>query len=347
MTGRFAGAIFDPTDQWHPEDIHGQRNESTTMSVKVIDSTTLADGARNVEFASDRCLFEMSMDGLIAADPAGTISDVNTRMCRMSGYPREYLIGTRFADYFPDPDGTVAVLKETLENGVTNWERTLATRDGRHLNVSLCMSVYKDTNDRVRGIFVSARDTTDQVRLQTQLRDERAYNRGLIEASLEGLVTVDLMLNITDVNDTMCRMVGYARSELIGSPFPQYFTDQSRAAASVRLTLGQGAATNYELVLRGRTDHKTTVSFNASAFRSRDGTVQGIFASARDVSEQARLQSQLNEQQAYNRSLVEASADALFVIQPDGDIIDVNEAATRLTGYSRKQLVNTAFAKYF
>ena len=347
MTGRLAGAIFDRTDQWHPEDIHGQRNESTTMSVKVIDSTTLADGARKVEFASDRCLFEMSMDGLIAADPAGTISDVNTRMCRMSGYPREYLIGTRFADYFPDPDGTVAVLKETLENGVTNWERTLATRDGRHLNVSLCASVYKDTNDRVRGIFVSARDTTDQVRLQTQLRDERAYNRGLIEASLEGLVTVDLMLNITDVNDTMCRMVGYARSELIGSPFPQYFTDQSRAAASVRLTLGQGAATNYELVLRGRTDHKTTVSFNASAFRGRDGTVQGIFASARDVSEQARLQSQLNEQQAYNRSLVEASADALFVIQPDGDIIDVNEAATRLTGYSRKQLVNTAFAEYF
>jgi PAS domain S-box-containing protein len=92
MTGRLAGAIFDRTDQWHPEDIHRQRNESTTMSVKVIDSTTLADGARKVEFASDRCLFEMSMDGLIAADPAGTISDVNTRMCRMSGYPREYLI---------------------------------------------------------------------------------------------------------------------------------------------------------------------------------------------------------------------------------------------------------------
>jgi PAS domain S-box-containing protein len=111
--------------------------------------------------------------------------------------------------------------------------------------------------------------------------------------------------------------------------------------------LDQGTATNYELVLLGRTDHKTTVSFNALAFRGPDGTVQGIFASARDVSEQARLQSQLSEQQAYNRSLIEASADALFVIQPDGDIIDVNEAATRLSGYSREQLINTAFAGYF
>jgi PAS domain S-box-containing protein len=322
-------------------------NKGAVMSVKLIDSTTLTDAARNIDFASNRCLFEMSREALIAADPAGTITDTNTRMCRMSGYSREYLIGTCFADYFPDPDGNVAVLKKTLENGVADCERTLATSDGRHVNVSLRASAFKDTNDRVRGIFVSARDTTDQVRLQTQLRDERAYNRGLIEASLEGLVTVDLTLNITDVNDTMCRMVGYTRGDLIDSPFPQYFTDQKRAADGVRLTLDKGTATNYELVLLGKTDDKTTVSFNASAFRGRDGTVQGIFASARDVSEQARLQSQLNEQQAYNRSLVEASADALFVIQPDGDIIDVNGAATRLSGYSRKQLVNTAFAGYF
>jgi PAS domain S-box-containing protein len=322
-------------------------NESTAMSVKLIYSTTLADAARKSDFASDRCVFEMSMDGLLAADPAGTISDVNTRMCRMSGYSREHLVGTCFADYFLDRGGTVAVLKETLGNGVTDCARTLATREGRHLTVSLRVSAFKETNGRVRGLFVCARDITDQVQLQTQLRDERAYNRGLIEASLEGLVTVDLMLNITDVNDTMCRMVGYTRSDLIGSSFPQYFTDQKRAADGVRLTLDQGTTTNYELVLLGRTEDKTTVSFNASAFRGHDGMIQGVFASARDVSEQARLQSQLNEQQAYNRSLVEASADALFVIQPDGDIIDVNEAATRLTGYSRKQLVNTPFAEYF
>jgi PAS domain S-box-containing protein len=323
-----------------------QRKESAVMSTKF--STNLSDAAKNRDLATNRGLIEISMDGLIAVDLAGAITYVNPSMCLMSGYSAEHLIGTCFAAYFSDPDHTVALVKEILEIGaVIDCARTLATQDGRHLNVSLRASAVRGKNDQVCGIFVSARDLTDEVRLQTQLRDERAYNRGLIEASLEGLVTVDLMLNITDVNDMMCCMVGYARSDLIGSPFPRYFTDQRRAADGVRLTLSHGTATNYELVLLGRTEDKTTVSFNASAFRGHDGRVQGIFASARDVSEQARLQSQLNEQKAYNRSLVEASADALFVIQPDGDIIDVNEATTRLTGHCRGDLIGTLFESYF
>src|SRR6185436_12510645 len=105
--------------------------------------------------------------------------------------------------------------------------------------------------------------------------------------------------------------------------------------------------TNYQLVLRSKDGRKATVSFNASVYRGAEGDVQGIFASARDISEQARLQTQLVEQQVYNRSLIEASADALFAIAPDGTITDVNEEATRLTGYSRKHLINSRFSEYF
>src|SRR5207244_9275528 len=152
---------------------------------------------------------------------------------------------------------------------------------------------------------------------------------------------------ITDVNEQMCRMTGYLREELIGSPFKRYFTESDRADAGVRRTFAEGVVTNYELVLKTKAGRKATVSFNASVFRTAEGRVQGIFASARDISGQARLQSQLTEQQAYNRSLIEASADALFAIAPDGVITDVNEEATRVTGYSRKQLVNSVFSQYF
>src|SRR5204862_1837698 len=131
------------------------------------------------------------------------------------------------------------------------------------------------------------------------------------------------------------------------SSFKRYFTEPDRADAGVKRTFAEGVVTNYELVLQSKLGRKATVSFNASVFRASDGRVQGIFASARDISEQARLQTQLSEQQAYNRSLIEASADALFAIAPDGIITDVNEEATRLTGYSRKHLINSRFSEYF
>ena len=199
----------------------------------------------------------------------------------------------------------------------------------------------------VRGIFASARDITDRVRLEEKLREQQIYLRGLIESSVDGLITVDPTGFITDVNDQMCRMTGYTREELIGSIFKQYFTEPDRADLGVKRTLTEATVTNYELVLKSKTGRKATVSFNASIFRTPDGQVQGIFASARDISEQARLGLQLAEQQAYNRSLIEASADALFAIAPDGTITDVNEEATRLTGYSRKHLINSRFSEYF
>jgi PAS domain S-box-containing protein len=295
-----------------------------------------------------RGLIESSVDGLITVDPEGTITDVNDRMCQMSGYSRAELLGTPFADYFTEPGQASAGVQQTFEAGfVTEYALILISRTRRQLQVSFNASVFKDPSGQVRGIFASARDITDRVRLEEQLREQQTYLRGLIESSVDGLITVDPEGFITDVNEQMCRVTGYRREELIGSQFKHYFTEPARADAGVKQTLAQGVVTNYDLVLQSKTGRKATVSFNASIFRSGDDQIQGIFASARDVSEQVRLQTQLVEQQAYNRSLIEASADAQVAIAPDGIITDVNEEATRLTGYSRKHLINSPFSEYF
>jgi PAS domain S-box-containing protein len=294
-----------------------------------------------------RGLIESSVDGLITVDPASTITDVNDQMCQMSGYSRAELIGTPFADYFTEPDRARSGVQQTFDAGVvTEYALTLVSRTRRFLQVSFNASVFKDAG-KVRGIFASARDITDRVRLEEQLREQQTYLRGLIESSVDGLVTVDPEGFVTDVNEQFCRMTGYSREVLIGSPFKQYFTEPERADTGVKRTLAEGVVTNYELVMKTQSGRKSTVSFNASIFRTGEGRVQGIFASARDISDQARMQTQLTEQQAYNRSLIEASADALFAIAPDGVVTDVNEEATRLTGYSRKHLINSRFAEYF
>src|SRR6185369_13377820 len=164
----------------------------------------------------------------------------------------------------------------TLDKGaVTNYELTLLTKGGDERLVSFNAAIFRDQADDVRGIFASARDITDQARLQSQLAEERAYNRGLIEASVDGLVTVDESMAITDVNETMCRLVGRPRSQLLGSAFPTYFTERERAAQGVRLTFKEDAVTNYVLTLQGADGRRIPVSFNAAVFRDRAGAVRG------------------------------------------------------------------------
>jgi PAS domain S-box-containing protein len=296
----------------------------------------------------NRGLIEASVDGLITVDPGGVITDVNEQMSRMSGYSREELIGTPFADYFVDAEAATAGVNETLDKGVvTDYVLTLARRDGQRVRVSFNASVFRDQLGAVRGIFASARDITEQSRLQSQLVEERAYNRGLIEASLEGLVTVDPMLTITDVNATMCRMSGYGRDDLVSSSFPNYFTDPKRAAEGVRLTLDRGAVTNYELTLRAKDGQEKLVSFNAAIFKDQAGAVRGIFASARDITEQGRLQGQLAEERAYNRGLIEASVDGLVTVDESMAITDVNETMCRMVGRPRNQIISSSFPTYF
>src|SRR5207245_1272905 len=298
--------------------------------------------------AYNRGLIEGSVDGLITVDPSGTISDVNEQMCRMSGFSREELIGTPFADYFQDSERATAGVKETFEKGVvTEYVLTLARRSGSPLRVSFNASVFRDPSGDVKGIFASARDITEQARLQSQLVEERGYNRGLIEASLDGLITVDPVLSITDVNETMCRMSGYPRAELIGTAFQQYFTDAKRAADGVRQTLDKGAVTNYELTLRRKDSQELLVSFNAAIFKDDSGKVRGIFASARDITDQARLQTQLAEERAYNRGLIEASVDGLVTVNEVMAITDVNETMSQMAGKPRSQLIASSFPDYF
>jgi PAS domain S-box-containing protein len=242
-------------------------------------------------------------------------------MCRMSGYARTDLVGTAFQQYFTDSKRAADGVRQTLDQGaVTNYELTLQRKDGQELLVSFNAAIFKDADGRVRGIFASARDITDQARLQSQLAEERAYNRGLIEASVDGLVTVDEKMLITDVNETMSQMAGKSRAQLIGSSFPDYFVERERAAQGVRLTFKEGSVTDYVLTLQAGADKQIPVSFNAAVFRDPLGNVRGIFASARDITAQKRLEGQLQASQFYTRSLIESNIDALMTTDSLGII---------------------------
>jgi PAS domain S-box-containing protein len=154
-------------------------------------------------------------------------------------------------------------------------------------------STFRDANGNLQGVFAAARDITEQKKLEQQLRESEAYNRGLIGASVDGLVTVDPSGTIMDVNEQMCRMSGFSREELIGTPFADYFADADRATAGVNETFDKGVGTDYVLPLSTRHKRQVRVSFNASIFKEPSGNVRGIFASARDITEQAQLSAQL------------------------------------------------------
>ena len=58
-----------------------------------------------------------------------------------------------------------------------------------------------------------------------------------------------------------------------------------------------------------------------------------------DISEQVRYQKELEESEEKFRTVVEQASDAIFISDEDGNYADVNARAAKLTGYSKKELL--------
>ena len=246
--------------------------------------------------AYNRGLIENSLDGMLTVGADGIIADVNEAMCRLSGSSREDLLGSRFSASFSDPAQAAAGLALAFEQGaVADYELTLRFPGGPDVLVSFNANTYRDAaTGEVKGVIATARYVTQARRLLRSLADEHAYTRGLIDASLDVLATIDLEGRITDVNRRMEVLTGASREELIGSPFEAFFSDPAAAREGVRRVLAEGRVTDYELVVAGRDGREVPVSYDVTTYLDAAGNLQGVLAAARDITARERALQQAN-----------------------------------------------------
>ncbi len=124
-----------------------------------------------------------------------------------------------------------------------------------------------------------------------------AYNRSLLEVSLDPLVTISAQGKLTDVNKAVELVTGVPRRDLIGSSFSDYFTDPEKAEEGYKRVLSEGEVLDYPLTIRHVSGNTTDVLYNATVYRDEKGEIQGVFAAARDVTE-------INKAQEKQRMLI-------------------------------------------
>jgi len=130
---------------------------------------------------------------------------------------------------------------------------------------------------------------------EQEIQNLQRYNRGLIEASLDPLVTFDQKGIIMDVNEAEIQVTGSSREELIGTPFANYFTDPEKAYTGVMLVFETGEVRDYELIMVAKDGTETIVSYNASVYKDETGQVVGAFGVAHDITERKKAQQELEE----------------------------------------------------
>jgi len=248
-----------------------------------------AEAARRQANEYNRSLIEACLDPLVTIAPDGRITDVNEATIKVTGLPREKLVGTDFSNYFTDPEKAREGYQQVFAKGnVTDYPLTIRHVDGRMTDVLYNATVYKDVLDNVLGVFAAARDVTAQ-------KQASQYARSLIEASLDPLVTISPEGKITDVNEATIKVTGLPREKLVGTDFSNYFTDPGKAREGYQQVFAQGYVTDYPLTIRHVNGRLTDVLYNASVYKDTRDNVLGVFAAARDITERQRAEEEIRK----------------------------------------------------
>jgi PAS domain S-box-containing protein len=271
--------------------------------------------------ALQSAIFNSANFSSIATDANGVIQIFNVGAERMLGYTAAEVVNTITPADISDPSEMVAraqALSAELGTPITAgfealvfkasrgiediYELTYIRKDRSRFPAVVSVTALRDDEEGIIGYLLIGTDNTarqqieeERKRLDQRLRDQQFYTRSLIESNIDALMTTDPQGIITDVNKQTEALTGCTRDELIGAPFKHYFTESGRAQAGIARVLAEGKVTNYELTARARDGTLTVVSYNATTFHDRDRSLQGVFASARDMTELKRFEQALQQ----------------------------------------------------
>jgi PAS domain S-box-containing protein len=299
----------------------GHHGELLVLAMEDVTARKRAEEALLEAGALQSAIFNSANFSSIATDEKGVIQIFNVGAERRLGYTAVEVMNKITPADISDPQEVITRAKAlSAELGTTItpgfealvfkaargiediYELTYIRKDGSRFPAVVSVTALRDDQNAIIGYLLIGTDNTarqqveaERMLLDQRVRDQQFYTRSLIESNIDALITTDPRGIITDVNKQTEALTGCTRDELIGAPFKDYFTNPDRAEAAIKLVLGEGKVTDYELTARARDGKETVVSYNATTFHDRERKLQGVFAAARDVTERKRYEQSLQQ----------------------------------------------------
>jgi PAS domain S-box-containing protein len=362
------------------------RLKKTSQSLKSSEEQVLERTAALLEakLLSEQIIIS-AQEGVVVYDRDLRYQVWNPYMERLTDLPAADVLGSHPLKFFPfmQESGMIERLENMLIDGIPGaidfpYFVPSTGVSGWASNMS---APLRDAQEKIIGIIATVRDITEKrlirrelldkqkrledshCELETQLVESQAikeeltvtleslqnslsYNRGLIEANLDALLTIDSDGNITDVNSATENVTGYVRQHLIGSCFFYYFTDSQRAQEVLKRVFSEGVVRDFALDIRHRDGHITSVLTSASLYHDESGNVLGVFVSARDITEQELMVEALRKSEELFHSLVETSQDLIWRCDVEGRFTYLNLAWEHVFGFELSEMLGKKFTDF-
>lgn len=179
-----------------------------------------------------------------------------------------------------------------------------------------------------------------------ETEEELDYLKSIVEHTEDAMVSIGLDGTILTWNPGAKRIYGYTAQEAVGNSvamlIPPYNTDE---ISLILAWIKSGErVTHYETLRRRKDKSLVSVSLSVSPIKDSAGQILGASSIARDITEDKKMELQVQESEEKFREVFNNANDAIFLhpINRDGSpgkFTEVNDVACQRLRYPREELL--------
>ena len=308
----------------------------------VQDITDLREAERELRAseARFRTFVDHAMDAFFLLDDRLTVIDVNRQACDSLGYSRDELIGTHPRDFDAGLDeSSIERLRQRIAAGET---LTFETRHRRKDGTSFPVEIRSGQFEPGGRLLCLVRDITERKRGEDALRASEERFRTLVQFSFDAYWESDAQHRF--IRQEFAE--GLADAPPPGSEIGRtrwevpYLEPDEEAWRKHRETLDAHLPFRDFELARPTPDGGTRyVSVSGMPMFDDKGDFVGYRGVGRHITERKRSELAIRESEERFRTLFDKANDAIFLENERDEIVEVNERACAMLGYSRQELL--------
>ena len=219
-------------------------------------------------------------------------------------------------------------------------------KDGSIICVEVNFSFLRDNDGKPIEIIMVSRDITERKEAEQELRNSEEKYRSILETMQESYFEVDYAGSLTFFNDSLCRLLGYSKEELMGMNNRQY-TDKEHSKKLFQVfneVYNTGKTTegfDWQIIRKDGTERYVEAS--VSLQKDSSGKPIGFRGIARDVTERKQAEEALRASEELFRNYLEYAPDGVYTNELNGTFLYGNRRCEEIIGYKREELIGKNF----
>nr|WP_269750274.1 PAS domain-containing sensor histidine kinase [Leptospira ainlahdjerensis] len=336
------------------ETIRIQKDEEGEIeSIVLTAEDVLKSQSNSKSYTSGEILYSTLLsaveEGILFVDSTGTILRTNRSLEKMLGLKTESIIGHSYHSSIWKtvyPDGNVTHMEEspihyTLSTGLPVRREVLGfvKSDENVLWAHVTtVPLFDPEEDRMMGVVVTISDITKEKESEDRLKQLSM----VASQTGDAVLITDLEAKILFVNPAFETVTGYRSEEAIGR-FPSLLKSGIHSPKFYQEmwdVISTGDTFRTTITNRKKDGTLFHCEQTISPLRDTKGRILYYVSLLRDVTEKMESFERLRLSEENYRVLFENSIEGIFSSSFDGKLIQVNPAMSKITGYSKEELLS-------